>query len=137
MPFVLFASFLSASAVFFFLCIAFPSTIFQPSVSTRAVVGASGRGVSWVSGLAGEAVGFTEGEAIASWRGGYLIMTVLRASWAVDVAWHECMRLCSGDASHSHCVAGHPFIGIIGLLSCALIYCFLLPGGLHTACRMS
>jgi hypothetical protein len=36
---------LSASSVSFFHCIAFPSTVFQPSVSTGAVAGALGRAV--------------------------------------------------------------------------------------------
>jgi hypothetical protein len=41
-----FAHILSASVLFFFLCVAFPSTVFHPSISTGAVTGASGRGVS-------------------------------------------------------------------------------------------
>jgi hypothetical protein len=44
---------LSAASLFLFLCIAFPSAVFQPSVATGAVVGASGRGVSWVAGPPG------------------------------------------------------------------------------------
>jgi hypothetical protein len=117
LPFISFTLFLSASAVFFFLCVAFPSTVFHPSVSTGVVVGALGRGMSWVYGPAGEGVGFVEVEAITSWCSGYLIMRASSASWAVEVAWHKCIRLYSGDASHGHCVAGHPFIGVIGSLS--------------------
>jgi hypothetical protein len=47
------------------------------------------------------------------------------------------MRLCSSDASCGHCVAGYPFIGIIGSLFWLLVHYFLLPGGLHTASRIS
>jgi hypothetical protein len=129
--------FLSASSFFFFRCVAFPSTVFHPSVCTGAVAGASGRGMSWVSGLAGEGVGFTEVEAVVSWHGWYLIIRAPSASWATEVAWRECIRLCSGDTSHCYSVAGHLFIGVIGSLSYPLVRRFLLPGGLRTASRMS
>jgi hypothetical protein len=46
LPFVSVAHILSASAFFLCLCVALPSTVFHPSVSTGAVAGASGRGVS-------------------------------------------------------------------------------------------
>jgi hypothetical protein len=46
LPFGSVERFLSAFSFFFFLCVAFPSTVFYPSVSTGAVAGASGRGVS-------------------------------------------------------------------------------------------
>jgi hypothetical protein len=134
---VSFAHFLSASLFFFFLGIACPSTVVYPSVSTGAAVGALGRGVSWVSRLAGGGVGFAEVEAVASWRGGYLIMRASSASWVVEVAWHECIRLCSSDASCFCWVAGCLFVGIVGPLSCPLVHRFLLPGGLQTASRMS
>jgi hypothetical protein len=52
-----------------------------------------------VAGPSGGGVGFAEVEVIASWRGGYLIMRASSASWAAELAWHECIRLCSGDAS--------------------------------------
>jgi hypothetical protein len=77
---------LSATSVFFFHCVAFPSTVFQLSVSTGVVVGVSGRGMFWVSRLAGGGVGFTEVEVVMSWCGGYLIMRASSASWVVEVA---------------------------------------------------
>jgi hypothetical protein len=49
-------------------------------------VGASGRGMSWVSGPAGEGVDFAEVEVIVSGHGGYLIMRASSASWAAEVA---------------------------------------------------
>jgi hypothetical protein len=115
---------LSASAFFLFLYIAIPAIVFQPSISIGAVVGASGRGVSLVSVLAGGGVDFAVVEAIASWHSGYLIMRTSSTSWVAEVAGHEFIRLYSGDASHSHCMVGHPFAGIVGSLSvtCALLY---------------
>jgi hypothetical protein len=79
-----------------------------------AVAGSLGRGVSCVSGLPGEGIGFVEVKAVTSWHGGYLIMRASSASWAAEVASHECIRLCSGDVSLGHWVAGCLFIGIIG-----------------------
>jgi hypothetical protein len=111
------AHFLSASSFFFFLCIAFPSTVFHPSISTGAVVGASGPGVSWGSGPAGEAVGFVQVGAVASWHGGYLIIRALSASWVAEVAYCECIRPCLRDASLGYWVASHLFVGIVGSLS--------------------
>jgi hypothetical protein len=46
LPFVSVARILSAAMFLLFLSVAFPSTVFHPSVSTGAVAGASGRGVS-------------------------------------------------------------------------------------------
>jgi hypothetical protein len=43
---VSYACFFSASLFRFFLCVAFPSTVVQPSVSTGVLAGVSGRGVS-------------------------------------------------------------------------------------------
>jgi hypothetical protein len=129
--------FLSAFAFCFLRYIAFTSTVFQPSTSSRAVVGALGRGVSWVSGPAGEGVGSIEVGAIVSWHGGYLIMRASSVSWVAEVAWHQCIRLYSSQASHGHCVVGCLFAGIIGLLSWPLAHHFLLPGGSWTASRTS
>jgi hypothetical protein len=118
---------LSTSIFFFFLCIAIPSTVFQPSISIGAVVGALGRGVSLVSGPAGGGVDFAVVEAIASWDSRYLIMRASSTSWVVEVAWHKYIRLYCGNISHSHCVVGHLFVGIVGLLSWLLMHCFILP----------
>jgi hypothetical protein len=73
--------------------------------------------VSWVSGPAGEGIGFVEVEVITTWCGVYMIMRASSASWVAEVAWPECIRLCSGDASRGHCVVGHLFVGVIGSLS--------------------
>jgi hypothetical protein len=78
--FVSFPYFLSAFLFLFFLYIAFPSIVFHPSISTGAVVGALGRGVSWLSSPAGDDVGFVGVEAIVSWHSGYLIMRVSSTS---------------------------------------------------------
>jgi hypothetical protein len=61
-------------------------------------------------------------------------MTASSASWVVEVAWHECIRLCSGDG---HCVVGGLFVGVVGSLSWPLARHFCLPGGLRTASRTS
>jgi hypothetical protein len=65
----------------------------------------------------GGGIGCAEVEVIASWRRGYLIMRASSASWAVEVAWCEWIRLCSGDTSLGRWVAGHLFVGMVGLLS--------------------
>jgi hypothetical protein len=70
-----------------------------------------------VAGPSGGGIGFVEVEVIASWHGGYLIMTASSASWVVEVAWRECIRLCSGDASWVRWVASRLFVGIVGSLS--------------------
>jgi hypothetical protein len=127
---VSFACFLSTSSFFFFLSITFPSTVFHLSVSTGAVAGVLGRGVSWVSGLVGEGLGFVEVEAIARWHGRYLIMRASSASWVAEVVCHECIRPCSGDVSLGHWVASCLFVGIIGSLSWPPVHRFLLLGGL-------
>jgi hypothetical protein len=93
--------------------------------------------MSWVSGPAGEGVGFAEVEAVTSWRGRYLIIRASSASWVAEVVCHECIRLCSGDTSLRCWVAGCLFVGIIGSLSWPLVHHFILLGGLHTASRMS
>jgi hypothetical protein len=70
-------------------------------------------------------------------RGGYLIIRASRASWAVEVACFECIKLCSGDAAHCLLGAGHRFVGIVGSVSWLLVHHFLLPGGLQTMSRRS
>jgi hypothetical protein len=45
LSYISFTHFLSASTLFFFLCIVFPSAVFYPSISTGAVMGVSGRGM--------------------------------------------------------------------------------------------
>jgi hypothetical protein len=57
-----------------FLCIAFPSTIFHPLFATGAVVGASGRVVSWGAGLLGRGSVVASVEVTARGCGGYLII---------------------------------------------------------------
>jgi hypothetical protein len=76
-------------------------------------------------------------EAVASWRGGYLIISASSASWVVEVACRECIRLCSGDVSLGHWVASRQFVGIVGSLSWLLVRHFLLPGGLRMVSRTS
>jgi hypothetical protein len=90
-----------------------------------------------VAGPSGGGVGFAEVESIASRCGGNLILRASSASWVVEVAWRECIRLCSGDASRCRWVASHLFIGVVGSLSWSLVRHFLLPGGLRTASRTS
>jgi hypothetical protein len=90
-----------------------------------------------VAGPPGGGVGFAEVESIASRHGAYLIMRASSTSWAAEVAWHECIRLCSGDASWCRWVASFLFIGIVGSLSWLLVRRFLLPGGLRTVFRTS
>jgi hypothetical protein len=67
---------------------------------------------------------------IMSRYGGNLILRASSASWVVEVAWHECTRLCSGDASQFCWVAGYLFVGVVVSLSWSLVHHFLLPGGL-------
>jgi hypothetical protein len=55
----------------------------------------------------------------------------------VEVACLECIKQCSGDAFRCLLVAGHRFVGVVGLLSWLLVCHFLLPGGLWTASMMS
>jgi hypothetical protein len=64
-------------------------------------------------------------------------MRASSASCMAEVVWHECIKLCSGDAFYAHWVAGHLFVGIVSLLSYLLMYCFLLQGGLQMASKMS
>jgi hypothetical protein len=64
-------------------------------------------------------------------------MRASRASWAVEVACCECIRLCSGDALHCLLVASCWFIGVVGSASWLLVRHFLLLGGLQTASRTS
>jgi hypothetical protein len=90
-----------------------------------------------VTGPSGGGIGFADVEVVASWRRGYLIMRASSASWAAEVAWRECIRLCSGDASRGRWVAGHLFVGIVSALSWPLVRRFLLLGGLRTASRTS
>jgi hypothetical protein len=90
-----------------------------------------------VAGLSGGGVGSIEVEVTASGHGGYLIMSVSSASWAAEVAWWECIRLCSSDASRGHCVAGLLFVGVVGSFCWPLVRRFRLPGGLQTAARIS
>jgi hypothetical protein len=134
---VSFIRFLPMSSFFFFLCVAFPSTVFHLSISKGAVVGALGTGVFWVSCPAGEGMAVMEVEVIASWRGGYLIISASTTSWVAEVAWCEGIRLCSGDASLGRWVTGHLFIGILGLFFWLLVHRFLLLAGLRTASRIS
>jgi hypothetical protein len=49
-------------------------------------------------------------------------MRASSASWAAEVAWRECIKLCSGDASRARWVAGRLFVGVVGSLSCPLVY---------------
>jgi hypothetical protein len=64
-----------------FFCMAFPSTIFHPSFSTRAVVvGVSGSMVSWTALLSGRGLVMSSVEVMARGHGGYLCMRVSSAS---------------------------------------------------------
>jgi hypothetical protein len=54
-----------------------------------------------------------------------------------EVVWHEYIRLYSSDVSHSYCIVGQLFIGIISSLSWPLACHFLLLGWLQTASRTS
>jgi hypothetical protein len=58
-----------------------------------------GSPLCYESPLVGGGIVFVVVEGIASWHGGYLIMRVSSASWVAEVAWHEYIRLCSGNAS--------------------------------------
>jgi hypothetical protein len=90
-----------------------------------------------VAGPPGQGIGFAEVEAMVNWHRGYLIMSASSASLAAEVAWCEYIRLCSGDASRCHWVAGRQFVGIVGLLSWLLVHHVLLPGALRTSSRTS
>jgi hypothetical protein len=67
-----------------------------------------------VAGLSGGSVDVAEVEVIVSCHGGYLIIRASSASWAAEVAWRECIRLSSSDASRGHYVVGGLFICVIG-----------------------
>jgi hypothetical protein len=99
-------------------CMAFPFIVFHPSLSSRAVVvGASGIVVSWTAALSGRGLVIALVEVIARGHGGYLHIRASRASWVVEVACCECIRLYSSDASHCLLVAGCQFVGIVGAAS--------------------
>jgi hypothetical protein len=69
-------------------------------------------------------------EVIATGYRGYLASRVSRASWAVEVACWECIKLCSSDAACCLLVASLQFVGMVGSVSWLLVRHFLLPGGL-------
>jgi hypothetical protein len=68
-------------------------------------------------GLSGRGSVVTLVKVIVRGCGEYLIISVSRVSWAVEVAYFECIILCSSNASHCLLVASHQFVGIVGSAS--------------------
>jgi hypothetical protein len=92
---------------------ALPITILYSSVATRAVVGALCRGASGSAEVFGVGCAVAVSFIVGRHREG-LFAGASSSSWAAVVAWCECIRLSTGDASRGHRGVGRQAVGDVG-----------------------